>query len=471
MVNKLNYGERLALWLYSVVVWLMQPLVRRKLLRRAKQEPEYGRRIQERFGRYSDAPSAEWLWVHAVSLGETRAACLLIAQLRAQQPGVKLLLTHGTASGWAAGRAALAPGDRQVWFPWDTPGAVDSFLGHYKPRVGLLLETEVWPNMVQACARHGVPLFLVNARLNRDSYSAARRLRWLSLPAYRGMAGAFAQSSTDAKYLAALGGHIHGVLGNIKFDFQPDPEQFLAGRAWRISIGRPVLILVSSRDGEEAAFIAALAARRSVARHSSSSERRCQIMVVPRHSHRVSAVAGLFRAAGFSVSRRSEWIDKPHHADVWLGDTMGELSLYYAMSDVALLGGSFEQFGGQNLIEAAASGCPLVMGPHTFNFAEAAKWAKESGAARSAPDMRSGIDVAFQWMDDKDELETARIRCLEFAGAHQGASRKTASAVMDLLAATVAQPLAEISRFGSALQPINAIPKINTPAAHRSGAT
>ena len=406
MANKLNWPERLALRLYSVVVWLIQPLVRRKLLRRARQEPEYGRRIQERFGHYSDAPSAGWLWVHAVSLGETRAASLLIAQLRLQQPGMKLLLTHGTASGWIAGRAVLTPGDRQVWFPWDTSAAVESFLGHFKPRVGLLLETEVWPNLVHACARNRVPLFLVNARLNRDSYAAASRLRWLAGPAYRDLAGAFAQSIVDARHLAALGTQVHGVLGNIKFDAQPVPEQFLTGRRWRISMDRPVLMLVSSREGEEAALLAALAARRSVAVPSQVSERPCQIMVVPRHPQRVFEVAGLFREAGFSVSLRSEWTDKPSPADVWVGDTMGELTFYYAMSDVALLGGSFERFGGQNLIESAACGCPLVMGPHTFNFAEAAKWAQEAGAARSAPDMRSGVELALQWMDQTSELTT-----------------------------------------------------------------
>ena len=470
MANKLNRRERFALCLYCAVVWLIQPLVRRKLLRRAKQEPEYGLRIQERFGRYSDAPSAGWLWVHAVSLGETRAASLLIAELRSQQPGMKLLLTHGTASGWDAGRAILAPGDRQIWFPWDTPGAAGRFLAHFKPRVGLMLETEVWPNMVQACARHRVPLFLVNARLNRDSCAAANRLRWLSAPAYRSMAGAFAQSSADANNLATLGARVHGVLGNIKFDAQPVPEQLLAGRAWRRQIGRPVLMLASSRDGEEAALIAALSALRSAPGHRPGLEPQYQIMVVPRHPQRVPEVARLFGAAGFSVSRRSEWLDKPHPADVWLGDTMGELTFYYAISDVALLGGSFERFGGQNLIESAACGCPLVMGPHTFNFTEAAKWAQDAGAARRAPDMRLGLALALGWIDQKDGLEIARARCLEYAFAHQGASRKTAAAVLALLATPI-QRVPGATNHASVGKQLEPMAKISTPTAHQPGAT
>ena len=233
---------------------------------------------------------------------------------------------------------------------------------------------------------------------------------------------------------------------------------------------RPVLMLVSSREGEEAALLAALAARRSVAVPSQVSERPCQIMVVPRHPQRVFEVAGLFREAGFSVSLRSEWTDKPSPADVWVGDTMGELTFYYAMSDVALLGGSFERFGGQNLIESAACGCPLVMGPHTFNFAEAAKWAQEAGAARSAPDMRSGVELALQWMDQTSELTTAGMRCLEFAGAHQGASRKSASAILALLGARV-QRFPNTAQHGDQRHSTQDVCNINTPVAHRRGAT
>ncbi len=467
MANDLNWLERLTLGLYSCIVWLLQPLVRRKLLRRARQEPEYGRRIAERFGRYANAPSAGWLWVHAVSLGETRAACALIEQFRSQQPAMKLLLTHGTASGWAAGRALLAPGDRQTWFPWDTADATERFLLHFKPRVGLLLETEVWPNMVQSCLRHGVPLFLVNARLSDDSYMRANRLRCLSEPAYRSMAGAFAQSSADAKHLKALGAKVPGVVGNIKFDAQPAADQLAAGRAWRRRIGQPVLMLVSSRDGEEAAFVAVLSSGRAGHGYGFSSER-CQILVVPRHNQRVAEVARLFRQAGFSVSRRSEWQGQPQPADVWLGDTMGELALYYAMSDVALLGGSFEPFGGQNLIEAAACGCPLVMGPHTFNFTEAAKWALDAGAARSASDMRAAVAQAFRWIDQPEQLEATRARCRQFASAHQGASRTTAEAVLGLLTAP-GQRLPKAPRHVAVGQATDNAPSVSKQAAHRAG--
>jgi 3-deoxy-D-manno-octulosonic-acid transferase len=432
MAGGLNPLERLALRCYSFIMWLLQPMVRRKLLRRAVAEPEYGQRMEERFGRYADAPSAGWVWVHAVSLGETRAAALLVAQLRAREPAMKLLLTHSTASGWAAGRALLGPGDRQGWFPWDTTAASTRFLRHFRPRVGMLLETEVWPNMVQACARHHVPLLLVNARLNPASYTGAVRLNWLSAPAYRCLAGVYAQGRADADKLAALGAVVRGVYGNIKFDAQPASAQLAEGRALRRLAPAPVVMLVSSREGEEAALLAALMSLGPGTWTQEAPRRLCQVLVVPRHPQRVVEVAGLFRQAGFSVSRRTEWGDQPEAADVWLGDSMGELAFYYGMSDVALLGGSFGPFGGQNLIESATCGCPLVMGPHTFNFNDAAQWALDAGAARRAPDMESALALALSWLGQGDAIAQARLCCLSFAGAHRGASARTAEAVLGL---------------------------------------
>ena len=253
--------------LYSFLTWLIQPLLRRKLARRAVAEPGYAVAVEERFGHYTVPPDQGRVWIHAVSLGETRAAAILLARLREQIPGLRLLLTNGTATGRAEGEKLLRPGDVQVWQPWDTQGAVARFLDQFRPRIGILMETEVWPNLTAACAARGVPLVLANARLNERSFVKALRLDWLARPAYRALAAVWAQTQGDAARLRALGAPVQGVFGNLKFDATPDPMQREQGRAWRAGVGRPVILLASSREGEEELFlkeIRALSQRRRV---------------------------------------------------------------------------------------------------------------------------------------------------------------------------------------------------------------
>lgn len=192
----------LLLRLYGAFTTAVQPLVRRKLRRRAEAEPGYGVAVEERFGHYDDATTGEGqCWVHAVSLGETRAAAILIAELRRQYPGIPILLTHGTATGREEGAKLLEPGDTQVWQPWDMPGAVQRFLDRFQPRIGVLMETEVWPEMAAACAERRIPLVLANARLNEKSLAAAERLGWLARPAYSALAAVWAQTEADAHRL------------------------------------------------------------------------------------------------------------------------------------------------------------------------------------------------------------------------------------------------------------------------------
>ena len=252
--------------LYSLVTWCAQPLLRRKLRRRAVAEPGYAHAVGERFGRYpvpmdsmvshhSVDPIGQFVWVHAVSLGETRAAAILLAQLREQLPGMRLLLTHGTATGRAEGEKLLLPGDVQVWQPWDTPGAVARFLRTFRPAIGILMETEVWPNLVAGCQQRGVPLVLANARFNARSLHKAQRLAALARPAYGGLTAAWAQTEDDATRLRAIGAPVRGVFGNLKFDVVPDARQIAQGRAWHTHTGRPVVLLASSREGEEAMWL------------------------------------------------------------------------------------------------------------------------------------------------------------------------------------------------------------------------
>ncbi len=432
-------------WLYACFMVLAQPLLRRKIARRAVQEPGYLEAVEERFCRYTQPPlpvDGQTVWVHAVSLGETRAAAVLLARLRAQWPGMRLLLTHGTATGRAEGKSLLRPGDVQVWLPWDTPGAVQRFLAHFQPRIGILMETEVWPNLAAACARDGVPLVLANARLSAKSQRQAQRLAWLSLPAYRSLAAVWAQTQDDAARFAALGVAVQGVFGNLKFDATPDAAQLAAGRAWRTAAGRPVVMFASSREGEELALLHILKSFRAQALDHPSSgapdliaceTQAVQWLIVPRHPQRFDEVASLIESEGFTLSRRSRWGTQPDAAEIWLGDSLGEMALYYGLSDAALLGGSFAPLGGQNLIEAAACGCPVLMGPHTFNFSEAAELAQAAGAATRHASLRQAVGAVLGLVGDGGHQAAMAEAAGRFALAHRGATDRTVAAVLALV--------------------------------------
>jgi len=452
-------------WLYSLLMVLAQPLLRLKMARRARAEPGYGEAVAERWGCYAGAAlqvraDAPVFWVHAVSLGETRAAAALVSQLRQEWPGMRLLLTHGTATGREAGRALLQTGDLQVWQPWDTPRAVARFLAHFQPRAGLLMETEVWPNLVAGCAAARVPLCLVNARMSAQSLRKAERLVWLSRPAFSQLAAVWAQTEADAQRLRQLGAPVQGALGNFKFDATPDSTLTARGRAWRAESPAPVILFASSREGEERMLAEIFMHILAEARMNNGPDalknvafaqqiRAVRWLIVPRHPQRFDEVATLLAQSGLPVLRRSLWQQGPPAAPadpadpdslpvVWLGDSVGEMALYYGLADVALLGGSFAPLGGQNLIEAAAGGCPVVMGPHTFNFAEAAEGAIAAGAGVRAADLLAAVHAALALVQPGAALhrERARQEGLTWTLAHRGAVRRTTQALAMLLADT-----------------------------------
>lgn len=426
--------------IYSLMMWALQPLLRRKLHRRGREEAGYLIAIEERFGRYQQpATQGGYVWIHAVSLGETRAAAVLLDALRAANPDLRVLLTHGTATGRAQGEGLLREGDVQVWQPWDTPAVVKRFLAHFKPCVGIILETELWPNWVTQCKEAKVPLVLVNARMSEKSMRQAQRLSWLSRPAYQGLTAVYAQTEADAQRLQARGADIDGVLGNLKFDAKPDGLQLALALVWKQNIKRPVVLFTSSREGEEAMWLDTLQALKDTPLDEHDHINAVHWMVVPRHPQRFDEVAVLIAQRGWKVSRRSAWTAGPdlNHQDdvdtIWLGDSIGEMALYYGLSDVALLGGSFAPLGGQNLIESTACGCPVIMGPHTFNFAEAAQLAQEAGAALSVEGIAQAVTTALQLVRSGPD-ENAHIQaCVSFSQAHRGAAERTAQALQRYL--------------------------------------
>lgn len=438
--------------LYSVAVTLGQPLLRRKLARRGQQESGYLEAVDERFGHYTQPAetASELLWVHAVSLGETRTAAMLLKALRAQYPALRWLLTHGTATGREEGRALLKsigqPGDVQVWQPWDSPAAVARFFSHFKPRLGLLMETEIWPNTVAESKKRGMPLVLVNGRMSAKSLKQALRLSALSLPAYGALSAVYAQTAEDAGRFRQLGARVAGVFGNLKFDATPDAAQLEKGQHWRDMLAQPVLMFASSREGEENEFFkqisaVAHAARAQVAINSVAnlSHHAFKALIVPRHPQRFDEVAALAAQHGLRVSRRSQWRGSPMQseeamsAQVWLGDSLGEMALYYGLSDVALLGGSFAPLGGQNLIEAAACGCPVVLGSYTFNFLEAAALAEAEGAALRVADMAEAVQTGLALLKNSAARGHAQAAGLAFAARNRGATALTVAALQPYL--------------------------------------
>jgi len=437
--------------IYSALTWLMQPLVRRKLHRRARREALYGHAVAERFGHYQPADlghtgRGQWLWLHAVSLGETHAAGILLHALRQRLPGLRLLLTHGTATGREAGQGLLQADDVQVWQPWDTLAATRRFIQQFRPQLGVLLETEVWPNLSAACREAQVPLALASARLSDKSLNQALRLAWLARPAYQGLAAVWAQTEADAQRLKRLGAPVQGVFGNLKFDARPDTTLLQRAQQQRRRLIHPVVLLASSREGEESLWLAALQTPNVRALLAQGSVR---WLIVPRHPQRFDAVADLLQQNGLPVLRRSQWpqgLPPPDETDetaqaaasagtppVWLGDSLGEMPLYYGLASVALMGGSFAPLGGQNLIEALACDCPVILGPHTFNFSQAAHMACAQGSAQRARNMAHALHQALQLVRDRIALVHASEKARRFVRQHQGGAQTSAEAIAALL--------------------------------------
>jgi 3-deoxy-D-manno-octulosonic-acid transferase len=391
--------------LYTALLRVVLPFFLLRLWWRGRREPGYREFVAERFGEYGTDIKPKMVWIHAVSVGEARAAAPLVRALQELLPDHGLLLTCTTAAGRETLKQVYGESVFAAYLPYDYPQAIQGFLEHFRPRLGVLMETEVWPNLLAVCARNGVPLLLANARMSARSARGYRRLRWLSEPAFRSLAAVCAQSAADAERLAALGAPRIEVTGNLKFDIQPDPGQLAAGRAWRAALARPVLLLASTREGEEKPLLDALP----------PWDGKLLVVVVPRHPQRFDEVAQMADA------RRSREGTVTGEKRIYLGDTMGEMAFYYGACDVAVMGGSFVPVGGQNLIEALAAGAPVVIGPSVYNFAQATQLALEAGAAAQAGDAGSGIREALRLLKAEPEKramgEAGRRLCETNRGA------------------------------------------------------
>ncbi|GGX03422.1 3-deoxy-D-manno-octulosonic acid transferase [Undibacterium macrobrachii] len=401
-----------------------------RLWLRGKQEPGYRQHISERLGWYQAIDTQKFIWVHAVSAGETRAAEPIIRALLQAYPQHHILLTHMTPIGRSTGQSLFANvADRvtQTFIPYDINWMIRRFLRHFKPTICVLIETEVWPNLIAQCKAASIPVTLVNARLSDRSLKKALRLSRLILPAAQAIDYVAAQSGPDAERLRALGVRELCVTGNMKFDVTPPPLMAERGAKLRAYFGqRPVFICASTREGEEALIVDAFMRLQLP---------RALLIITPRHPQRFEQVAALLSQHQLRLVRRStldlnqEELPIPPDTQVFLGDSMGEMYMYYAASDLAFVGGSLVPLGGHNLIEAFAMSRPVITGPHTFNFSEITEQAINADCAQRASDADNVMQRAQALLDDSVKRQAMGTQAHAFFLQHQGATDRTMRAI------------------------------------------
>ena len=424
-------------FLYSILLTLILPFVPLKLLWRGFKQPAYLRYWDERFGFYNTPVNKAIIWLHCVSVGETRAAEPLVKALQLQYPNHQILLTHGTPTGRDASAGIFGNLVERVYLPYDLPFAVNNFLRHFQPQIGLIMETELWFNLITACKKHEVPLLLLNARLSEKSASGYTKLGKLAREGLQSLSAIAAQSADDCAKLTMLGAQNVQILGNLKFDVKPPAWAAAEAAKLRENLGmsRSIFLAASTREGEEALILQAV------------KDLDVLTVIVPRHPQRFDEVANLLRQNGLNFilrtdlqattypDERGDVVAKnvPPNCKFVIGNSMGEMFTYYGACDFTFIGGSLLAYGGQNLIEAAAMGKPILIGEHTYNFAEASTNAVAAGAAirvKDAAELREKIEFLLQ---NKSVVTTMQNAALAFSAGSQGATVRVMRLIADFL--------------------------------------
>ena len=402
-------------FVYSLLFYLILPFVPLKLLWRGIKQPEYRQHWGERFGFYVEKITKSVIWLHCVSVGETRAAEPLIRALQTQYPSYQILLTHGTPTGRDTSTTVFGDLVNSVYLPYDLPFTVNGFLKHFKPSIGLLMETELWFNLIAACKQNNIPMLLLNARLSEKSAKGYAKLGKLAYEGLQNLSAIAAQTAEDAGRLQALGAQNISVAGNLKFDVKPPADSLEKGLQLRqlLSTNRTIFLAASTREGEEGLVLEAV------------KNVDVLTIIVPRHPQRFNEVEALIKNAGLPYARRSQ-LHAPLNKNIKivLGDSMGELFTYYAACDFTFIGGSLLSFGGQNLIEAASMAKPILIGEHTFNFAEASKDALDRGAALQVDDVASLKEKIIYLANNQAERAKMAQAALDFSVASTGATTR-----------------------------------------------
>ncbi|MEW5755411.1 MAG: lipid IV(A) 3-deoxy-D-manno-octulosonic acid transferase [Pseudomonadota bacterium] len=387
---------------YSLFFYTLVPLILLRLLLRSRRAPAYRRRIRERFG-FITPISAPCLWVHAVSVGEVQAARPLLAQLQQRYPDHTLLVTTMTPTG-AERVVALGGGIEHRYLPYDLPDAVQRFLRRTRPKACLIMETELWPNLLHYCDRAGIPVVLVNARMSERSARGYARLGGFTRNALSKLAMIAAQTTADRERLINLGAAPTQVqvTGSLKFDFAPPEDIAQHAAVLRAQWGnvRKIWIAASTHRGEDELILQAHARVKQAVPEA-------LLVLVPRHPERFNEVAALCQGRGYQLVRRSAQRACEAATDIFLGDSMGELMLFFAAADVAFVGGSLVPTGGHNLLEPASLGKPVLTGPHMFNFTEIHRQLLEAGASREVRDPAALAEAVIELL--RNEAERQRM--------------------------------------------------------------
>jgi 3-deoxy-D-manno-octulosonic-acid transferase len=413
--------------LYTALFYVATPFILARLFWRGIKNPAYRRRIPERFGFYrSDQATAGSIWVHAVSVGEVESSIPLVRLLRQRHPDLPLIVTTTTPTGSDRVRALLADEVVHCYLPYDLPGCVQRFLHHFRPQISVILETEIWPNLIAACRRSSVPVLIVNGRLSERSVRGYRRLARFLRATLSDVTAIAAQSTEDADRFLAIGAPPERVTrcGNIKFDLDIPATSSDEARAARQRLfgDRPTLLAASTHSGEEQMLLPAF--RALLARHPE-----LLLILVPRHPERFADVAALSRDSGFSTVLHSQQRPCRPEDAVFVVDAMGELKRFYAMADVGFVGGSLVPIGGHNVLEPAAAGIPVIFGPYVQNFSDICARLCSAGGAIQCDDIATFTAYADELLRDEHRRAEIGARGREFVLANRGAVQRVTALV------------------------------------------
>lgn len=398
-------------WLYSIILYLLTPWLLFRLWLKARKLPAYSERIGERFCWSLLAPVRYDVWVHAVSLGEVIAVNPLVERLLSA--GYSVLITTMTPTGAAQARRFFGDRIHHRYIPYDLPWSLRRFFKMVKPKVCLIVETELWPNLIHYTVKNKIPLFLVNARLSERSYQNYKKIRWIVKSMLNQFSAILAQSADDAQRFIALGADRARVQipGNIKFDLEDKSQDSDFYTRLKASWGerRPVFIIASTHDNEEALFLSHL-------KYLQKAIPELLLLIVPRHPERFDAVVRLSQESGFNTGRRSQPESIGEHNEVVVIDSLGELLAVYDIGDYAFVGGSLVPVGGHNVLEPISKGLPVLIGPQYQNFKSIVRQLQEAGAieiGESVEDLSECLVSLSQNPEKRDRLVTKGLEVLE----------------------------------------------------------
>lgn len=400
-------------YLYSFLLYVLSPLACLYLKKRGKKNPAYNQDWNQRFGFNLKQPiNKPIIWFHAVSVGETRAIAKLIELIEQKYPSYQILITHMTPTGKATAKS-LYPNAILQYVPYDLPHAVISFYKMFKPKIGMIVETEIWPNLIHYAKRYNIPLFLINARLSNKSYNSYNKIKYLIRPILNQFSAILCQDELTKNNFTKLGCvNDLRIIGSTKFDLIINDKQVSLGGKLKEQINKKIIVFASSRDGEEKLLLNYL------------KDSEYLFIIIPRHIERFSVVEDLLKENDITYIKRSDNQVMTENVNVVLGDSIGEMFFYYALSDIVIMGGSFNDFGSQNLIEPISLGKPVILGPSIFNFAEIAKNAFAANCAIQVEDMRECFKQIKLIVDSKPRYKELVNNCQLFCKNHLGASDK-----------------------------------------------